>query len=131
MGKKITEPEKTYASFGELLNYYMSSAGMTGEKLAEELGYTPETISKYRNDHILPSFDYVIEIAKILGLRPYQTAEMLEYANYSIAAPIKRNMLINKELFISYYRSQKMIAKNRSIRFLKQQDILITLLKSS
>ena len=47
MGKKITEPEKTYASFGELLNYYMSSAGMTGEKLAEELGYTPETISKY------------------------------------------------------------------------------------
>lgn len=107
MGKKTTDREKTYASFGNLLNHHMSIAGMTGVKLAEELGREPETISKYRNNHNLPSFDDVIEIAKILGLRPYQTAELLEYANYSISAPIERNMLIEKDLFKSYYLSMQ------------------------
>ncbi len=108
---KNINKEDDFTSFGRVLNHYLLRSGMTGEKLAEELGYTPEWISKYRNDHSLPSFDDVIEIAKILGMNPIETIGMLEIANYSIAVPIKRNVLIYKDICMSYYRTQNETAK--------------------
>ncbi len=92
-------------SFGELLNYYMAKAGFTGESLAEVLGLSEKSISLYRNNHLHPDADTIIEIGMILSIHPLETLELLEYANISIRMPIRKNQLILNELYAKYYRT--------------------------
>lgn len=96
--------EDDFTSFGKSLNHFMLKSGMTAEKLAEKLRCTPETVSKYRNDHNIPSFYDVLEIARILGLNPFETKGMLEFANYSIDAPIESNRQTYEYVCQTYYR---------------------------
>ena len=47
---------------------YRKEKGLTQEELANEIGKSLRTVQKYESGDILPSFDNVNEIAKILGI---------------------------------------------------------------
>ena len=47
---------------------YREEKGLTQEELANEIGKSLRTVQKYESGDILPSFDNVHEITKILGI---------------------------------------------------------------
>lgn len=57
-------------TLGERLFQYRNSIGMSQEKLAEEIGVTRQTISKWETDQSTPDFDKIEPICAVFGITP-------------------------------------------------------------
>ena len=58
MERKIT--------FGSNLKYYREKQGLTQRQLAEQLGYTEKSISKWENENGLPTLEMVLRLTELL-----------------------------------------------------------------
>ncbi len=55
-------------TFGERLLEYRNRVGLSQEKLAEKVGVTRQTISKWETNQSTPDFDKIIPLCEILGI---------------------------------------------------------------
>lgn len=62
-------PER-YPEFAARIKKSMKAAGVTGERLAEELGVRPQTVSAWRNGEYMPEAERIQKIAAILMVTP-------------------------------------------------------------
>jgi len=56
--------------FHERLKFYRNQAGLSREELADQIGISASTISKWEKGSRVPVLNNVIDIAKILGIKP-------------------------------------------------------------
>lgn len=55
-------------TFGERLFGYRTNIGMSQEKLAEKIGVSRQTISKWETNQSTPDFDKILPLCEILGI---------------------------------------------------------------
>lgn len=55
-------------TLGERLLEYRNSVGLSQEKLAEKIGITRQTISKWETNQSTPDFDKIIPLCEVLGI---------------------------------------------------------------
>lgn len=55
-------------TLGERLFMYRNKVNMSQEKLAEEIGVTRQTISKWETDQSMPDFDKIEPLCEVLEL---------------------------------------------------------------
>lgn len=57
-------------TLGERLFMYRNKVNMSQEKLAEEIGVTRQTISKWETDQSMPDFDKIEPLCEVFGITP-------------------------------------------------------------
>lgn len=55
-------------TFGERLLEYRTHEGLSQEKLAEKVGVTRQTVSKWETNQSVPDFDKIIPLCEALGI---------------------------------------------------------------
>ena len=55
-------------TLGERLLAYRNRVGLSQEKLAEKIGVTRQTVSKWETNQSTPDFDKIIPLCEILGI---------------------------------------------------------------
>lgn len=57
-------------TLGERLFMYRNKVNMSQEKLAEEIGVTRQTISKWETDQSMPDFDKIEPLCEVFEITP-------------------------------------------------------------
>lgn len=57
-------------TLGERLFMYRNKVNMSQEKLAEEIGVTRQTISKWETDQSMPDFDKIEPLCEVFKITP-------------------------------------------------------------
>lgn len=55
-------------TFGERLLAYRNAVNLSQEKLAEKVGVTRQTVSKWETNQSVPDFDKILPLCEALGL---------------------------------------------------------------
>lgn len=55
-------------SFGERLLAYRNAVNLSQEKLAEKIGVTRQTVSKWETNQSVPDFDKILPLCEVLGI---------------------------------------------------------------
>jgi DNA-binding XRE family transcriptional regulator len=80
--------EKQY-TYGERLCFYRRGAGVSQEKLGDDVGVTRRTIINWEQDKHLPDRETNIKIIQLLGLGENEADDLLEHAGQK---PLYRNL---------------------------------------
>ena len=59
---------KRSIEFAENLKYYRTKHGFTQKQLAEKIGYTEKSVSKWENDNALPTMDMCLKLAELFQI---------------------------------------------------------------
>lgn len=100
-------------TFGERLLEYRNKIGISQEKLAEKIGVTRQTISKWETNQSVPDFDKILPLCEALGIT---TEELIkgEKNNNKEQECIEENTDIQKE-YIQKRNKKKAIVLSISI----------------
>lgn len=55
-------------TFGERLLEYRNRVGLSQERLAEKIGVTRQTVSKWETNQSTPDFDKIVPLCEVLGI---------------------------------------------------------------
>ena len=55
-------------TFGERLLAYRNAVNLSQEKLAEKVGVTRQTVSKWETNQSVPDFDKILPLCEVLGI---------------------------------------------------------------
>ena len=55
-------------TFGERLLAYRNAVNLSQEKLAEKVGVTRQTVSKWETNQSVPDFDKILPLCEALGI---------------------------------------------------------------
>ena len=55
-------------TLGERLLSYRNAVNLSQEKLAEKIGVTRQTVSKWETNQSVPDFDKILPLCEVLGL---------------------------------------------------------------
>ena len=86
-------------TFGERLLEYRNCKGLSQEKLAEKVGVTRQTVSKWETNQSVPDFDKILPLCEALGLT---TEELItgekEEKNAEIEEIVAREQILREEI---------------------------------
>lgn len=66
----MTEDDQTTTDFARWLSVSMDNAGLSGRKLAKQVGQTSTAVSKWTTGAALPSMDNIQKLARIFNVPP-------------------------------------------------------------
>lgn len=102
-------------TFGERLLEYRNCKGLSQEKLAEKVGVTRQTVSKWETNQSVPDFDKIIPLCETLGI---STEELIkgekEEKNEELEEIKQENARVEKE-YIQRRNKKKAIVLSISI----------------
>ena len=102
-------------TFGERLLEYRNRKGLSQEKLAEKVGVTRQTVSKWETNQSVPDFDKIIPLCETLGI---STEELIkgekEEKNAELEEIKQENARVEKE-YIQRRNKKKAIVLSISI----------------
>ena len=102
-------------TFGERLLEYRNCKGLSQEKLAEKVGVTRQTVSKWETNQSVPDFDKIIPLCETLGI---STEELIkgekEEKNAELEEIKQENARVEKE-YIQRRNKKKAIVLSISI----------------
>ena len=102
-------------TFGERLLEYRNCKGLSQEKLAEKVGVTRQTVSKWETNQTVPDFDKIIPLCETLGI---STEELIkgekEEKNEELEEIKQENARVEKE-YIQRRNKKKAIVLSISI----------------
>jgi len=81
----------TVLDFQKKLSVFMKKAQKTAEKIAEEVGIQPETLSRYRNGVKAPGIETLVAICVALHLDIKQSQELFNSLGYSFLGTSKEH----------------------------------------
>lgn len=95
-------------TLGERLFMYRNKVNMSQEKLAEEIGVTRQTISKWETDQSMPDFDKIEPLCEVFGITPDElirgeknTSEAKEIQNnYNEKRKKKKAIVLSISIFL-------------------------------
>ena len=95
-------------TLGERLFMYRNKVNMSQEKLAEEIGVTRQTISKWETDQSMPDFDKIEPLCEVFGITPDElirgeknTSEAKEIQNnYNEKRNKKKAIVLSISIFL-------------------------------
>jgi len=59
---------KRTITFAENLRHYRTQAGLTQKQLAEQIGYTEKSVSKWEGGNALPTMDIALNLSELFGI---------------------------------------------------------------
>lgn len=59
---------KRTITFAENLRHYRTQAGLTQKQLAEQIGYTEKSVSKWESGNALPTMDIALNLSELFGI---------------------------------------------------------------
>ena len=92
-------------TFGERLLGYRTNIGMSQEKLAEKIGVSRQTISKWETNQSTPDFDKIIPLCEVLGITTEELIKGEKTETENIKESEKTKEKIN-ELEMEYSRKR-------------------------
>ena len=102
-------------TFGERLFEYRNRKGLSQEKLAEKVGTTRQTVSKWENDQSLPDFDKILPLCEALGITTEELIEGKKEENRFETEEIKNKIEISEQEYIQKRNKMKAIVLSISI----------------
>ena len=82
-------------NFGEFIDEAIKRKGITKKQIAEEIGVTQSSISKYTKNKVIPSDDTVLKLERILDLKNGSLQKIIDDARAEKVSMKKRKEVKN------------------------------------
>ena len=82
-------------NFGEFIDEAIKRKGITKKQIAEEIGATQSSISKYTKNKVIPSDDTVLKLERILDLKNGSLQKIIDDARAEKVSMKKRKEVKN------------------------------------
>ena len=102
-------------TLGERLLEYRNRVGLSQEKLAEKIGVTRQTVSKWETNQSTPDFDKIMPLCEILGITTEELIKGEKKEKDVKLAEIKQEKEIAKKEYIQKRNKKKAIVLSISI----------------
>lgn len=108
----LSVTQKEDASFYLELNNFIINSPYTNESLAEEIGVSAKTISRWRNDETMPEQNYIIAMCFVLKLGYERSIYLLALAGISLVPNKLYNELLMYYPFSDLYEINSFLENN-------------------
>ena len=102
-------------TFGERLLEYRNRVGLSQEKLAEQIGVTRQTVSKWETNQSTPDFDKIIPLCEVLGITTEELIKGEKEEKDVKLAEIKQEKERAKKEYVQKRNKKKAIVLSISI----------------